>query len=65
MKTSVVINDSSCKINFSKMRHCQNSLSLKESLADVKPFEVSDNVRSGKNKIIVEAKRSNADVQEG
>lgn len=56
MKPIVKVNDSNCKINFAGMRHSQKPLSTQESLKDVKPFDISDDVRSGKNKIIVDAR---------
>lgn len=54
MKPIVKVNDNNCKINFSGMKHFHKSLSTQESLRDVKPFEISDEVKNGNNKIIVD-----------
>lgn len=54
MKPIVKVNDNNCKINFSGMKHFHKSLSTQESLRDVKPFEISDDVKNGSNKIIVD-----------
>lgn len=54
MKPIVKVNDNNCKINFSGMKHFHKSLSTQESLRDVKPFEISDDVKNGNNKIIVD-----------
>lgn len=62
MKPIVKVNDSNCKINFAGMRHSQKPLSTQESLRDVKPFEISNDVMDGKNKIIVDARKDVANV---
>lgn len=53
MAVDFKLNNPNCKINFEKIKHKANPPSLEEALNSIEPFYLSEDVLSGKTKIIV------------
>lgn len=60
---NITINDQKCKINFGDMIVSKATPSLKDALSSVTPFELSQDVISGKTKITVDIEKEYNNVR--